>query len=100
MEVERGCSQALKDCRFMPTVADIRDGLKVWKQNFVPPPRLQLPEPEWDEEGKCKVLATLREMKMKLDIPEKRTEAIPSEEELRRRAEKQKADLAAHTKEM
>jgi len=46
MEVERGCSQALKDCRFMPTVADIRDGLRTWKHSYLPPAARQLDEPE------------------------------------------------------
>ena len=46
MEVERGCSQALKDCRFMPTVADIREGFRKWRQEYLPPPSRQLDEPQ------------------------------------------------------
>ena len=28
MEIDHGCSEALKDCKFMPTVADIREGFR------------------------------------------------------------------------
>ncbi len=49
MEVERGCSQALKDCRFMPTVADIREGCRKWRQEYLPPPSRQLDEPQMSD---------------------------------------------------
>lgn len=52
----------------MPTVADIRDGLKVWKQNYLPPPARQLDEPEMNAEEKAKVQTMIQDLARKLDI--------------------------------
>ncbi len=68
MEVERGCSQALKDCRFMPTVADIRDGLKVWKQSYLPPPARQLDEPEMTPAQRQEIADKLAQLAAKKEM--------------------------------
>lgn len=95
MEIEHGCSEALKACRFMPTVADIRDGLKNWRQSVSLPAYRQLEEPEIDEEGKKKVAAMLKDLATKLDIRATAPASSLSDEELRRRADKQLAALDA-----
>lgn len=67
MEVERGCSEALKACRFMPTVADIREGFRKWRQEYLPPsaPQLQEPQLSTAEQAQLaqKILAQLGEKK-------------------------------------
>lgn len=65
MEVERGCSEALKACRFMPTVADIREGFRKWRQEYLPPAARQLDEPPMSEEQKKEIKAKLEALAAK-----------------------------------
>ena len=68
MEVERGCSQALKDCKFMPTVADIREGCRKWRQEYLPPSNRVLDEPPMSEEQKKEIAAKLAQLAGKKEM--------------------------------